>query len=256
MDLDELRSKITKKTRAIILNTPHNPTGKVFDRKELEELSQVVLQHKNLYVLSDEVYEFLTFNRPYCERISNIDGMFDRTLTISSVGKTFSVTGWKIGWILGSKKLMDACYLVNQYIKFCISTPLQRSTAECINHAIDNDYFNVVRNRLRERRDLLSNMLIANNLKPLTPEGGYFLMTDVSNVKFPYDPNNTDTKDVQFCKWLPQSDVRLAAIPPSAFYGPEDKHLAKEYARFCFCKKEDTILSAEKRFEVLKNYTL
>ncbi|KAF0979994.1 hypothetical protein FDP41_001147 [Naegleria fowleri] len=255
LDIHELRSKITKKTKAIILNTPHNPTGKVFDVKELEQISQIVLSHKNLFVISDEVYEFLTFNRQFCNRISNIDGMFDRTLSISSVGKTFSVTGWKIGWILGPKSLIRSCYLVNQYIKFCISTPLQRATAECIHYAIDNDYFSVIRNRLLERRDMLSKMLVSSNVKPLMAEGGYFLLTDVSNVQFPYEPNNPDTRDVQFCKWLPQSDVKLAAIPPSAFYSNEHKHMVKDFARFCFCKKEETILAAEKSLEVLRKYT-
>ena len=175
LDMDELRSKITKKTKAIILNTPHNPTGKVFETSELEEISKVVLEHKNLYVISDEVYEYLTFNRPFCERIANIDGMFNRTLSISSVGKTFSVTGWKIGWILGPKELIRPCYLINQYIKFCISTPLQRATADCINYAIDNDYFSTIRNRLKDRHDLLAKMLKDANLKAVTPEAGLFL---------------------------------------------------------------------------------
>ncbi|KAL9647418.1 hypothetical protein ABK040_006781 [Willaertia magna] len=251
LDLNELESKITSKTKAIIINTPHNPTGKVFTKKELEELSKVILKHDNLFVISDEVYEFLTFEQHVCNRIVNVEGMFERTLLIGSAGKTFSNTGWKVGWILGPKEIIDACYLVNQYIKFCISTPMQRAVADCIHYAIDNNYFNIIRNRLIDRRNLLMSMLKDTGLSPIQPAGGYFIMVNVSNVKFPFNPNSKDTKDVQFCKWLPV-EAKIAAIPPSAFYSEENKHLVKDYARFCFCKKEETLLAAKEKFEILK----
>lgn len=254
LDEQELRATITEKTRAIILNTPHNPTGKVFSRSELEMIARVVKEH-DMIVFSDEVYEFLVFGDGNVkhERIANIPGMWDKTITICSSSKTFSVTGWKIGWLIGPKEIINSVALFNQYKVFCVATPLQRSIAQCIETAIAENYFSVISNRLKDRYEQLLQLLEKYGLRGIKVHAGYFTLVDISAVDFPYDKDSSVPRDYQFCRWLPGA-VGLAAIPTSAFYSDKNKYLAGNYVRFAFCKKADSIESAEEGFKKLQKF--
>lgn len=254
LDQNELESKITSKTKAIVINTPHNPTGKIFSRAELQMIANVAIKH-NLLVFSDEVYEFLCFDpsKQQHERIANIPGMWDRTITICSASKTFSVTGWKCGWLIGPKELIYTAYLVNQYKVFCVSKPIQLAVADSIEQSLQNGYFEKLQNMLKSRADLLVSLLEKYGFKPILATSGYFVLVDISDIDFPYDPNSGVPRDYQFCLWLPEA-IGLAAIPPSSFYSEEHKRLSEGYARFCFCKDEETLKSAEEGFKKLAQY--
>ncbi|KAL0483238.1 kynurenine-oxoglutarate transaminase [Acrasis kona] len=252
LDESELRATITPKTRGIIINTPHNPTGKIFSKEELEMISHVVVEN-NMIVFSDEVYEFLVFGDNKHVRIANLPEMWDRTITICSSGKTFSVTGWKIGWLIGCKQVINTVGLYNQYKVFCVSTPLQRSVATCIRQSMDGQYFSMIQNRFKDRYQQLSQLLEEHKLKAVKVDAGYFCLVDVSGVNFPYDQNSDVPRDYQFCRWLPV-EVGLAAIPTSAFYSEKNKHLAGNYVRFAFCKKKESLESARQAFQKLSQY--
>jgi aspartate/methionine/tyrosine aminotransferase len=249
---DELRAAITPKTRGIILNTPHNPTGKVFTLSELEMISRVVIEH-DMIVFSDEVYEFLMFGTAPHVRMANLPDMWERTVTICSAGKTFSVTGWKIGWLVGPQSLINSVGLFNQYKVFSVATPLQRSVAKCIEIAMSTDYFDVITKRLRDRYLQLLDLLKDIGLSGIQVHAGYFTLVDIGRVNFPYDPNSSIARDYQFCRWLPEA-VGLAAIPTSAFYSEKNKHLAGNYVRFAFCKKETSLQAAKEAFSKLSTF--
>jgi aspartate/methionine/tyrosine aminotransferase len=251
---DELRAAITPKTRGIILNTPHNPTGKVFTQSELEMISRIVIEH-NMIVFSDEVYEFLMFGTQSHIRMANLPDMWDRTITIcvKGAGKTFSVTGWKIGWLIGPQSLINSVALFNQYKVFSVATPLQRAVAKCIQVAMSTNYFDVIKNRLHDRYEQLLELLDKHGLCGIKVHAGYFTLVDIGAVKFPFDPNSTVPRDYQFCRWLPQA-VGLAAIPTSAFYSDKNKHLAGNYVRFAFCKKETSLQAAQEAFAKLSTF--
>jgi aspartate/methionine/tyrosine aminotransferase len=253
LDREELESRISPKTRAILLNTPHNPTGKIFNHQELQMIADVAIKH-NLLVFSDEVYEFLCFDKfqPH-KRIANIPGMWERTISIYSASKTFSVTGWKCGWLIGPRELIYTAYLVNQYKVFCVAKPIQLAVADTIEQSLENNYIDQLRNTLKSRCDLLVNLLQKYGFKPLIASSGYFVLVDISDIDFPYDPKSGVPRDYQFCLWLPGA-IGIAAIPPSSFYSEHNKKLGEGYARFCFCKDEQTILSAEEGFKRLSQY--
>lgn len=248
IDEADLRAKITNKTKAIVLNNPHNPSGKVFSKQELEMIAQVAQEH-DLLVISDEVYEFLVFDRQAKHyRIATLPGMWQRTLTIGSAGKAFSTTGLKIGWIIGPDNLIFNTYLYNQYSVFCTNTLSQRVVAQCFDQ---KDYFSQVLDRFEQCSNLLQNILERNGLKVVKPHSGYFMLASIENVDFPFDDSSPGAppRDFQFCRWLPGA-VKVAAIPPSAFYSEENKRkIGSRYARFCLCKTEETLQQAAERLD-------
>ena len=266
LNMDELRSKINDKTKILILNTPHNPTGKMFSEEELQQIANIVLEYPNLIVVSDEVYEHIVFDRdnePHLS-ISNIDGMFDRTLTMSSSGKTFSCTGWKVGWCVGPKHLVKAVTAVQQWVNFSSATPTQDAIAQAIKIAREesygdfDNYYEYLIDEYHRKRNLLIHALEKAGMKPITPPGGFFIMADTSNVDFPYEevskqpseakPVPLMPRDWALSRWLTQ-EVGVTAIPSSAFYSPPNVHLAKNTLRFAFCKGDETILEAERRLK-------
>ncbi len=238
LDPDELRAAFSSQTKLLLLNTPHNPTGKVFTAEELHLIADLCQEH-DVLVLCDEVYERIVFDGREHLRLANLAGMWERTVSLGSAGKTFSVTGWKIGWAVAPPPLSLALRRLHQWIPFAVATPLQRAVAEVLAQAPGRDYYSELAAMYQQRRDRLVQILDGAGLKPLTPEGTYFVMADISGA-------GDFTDDVQFCRHL-TIDRGVAAIPPSAFYCEEHKHLARRLARFCFCKEEQTLEAAARR---------
>ncbi len=238
-DLAELKAAFSNKTKLIILNTPHNPTGKVFTAKELDVIVDLAETYDAL-ILSDEVYEHIAFESHLC--VASREGAFERTITISSVGKTFSVTGWKIGWLIAPAPLVKAVSTAHQWIPFVVATPLQIATAQVLTEAEGSSYYQEVSKMYEAKRDLLVGALKQTPFKPLSPQGSYFVMADSSELDY--------KDDVELCLDLPKR-IGVVAIPPSAFYSEEHKHLAKNLVRFAFCKTDEVLLEAAKRLKEL-----
>lgn len=234
---DELRSAFNERTKVILINTPHNPTGKVFTRAELELIAELCQEH-DVIAVADEVYDQLVFDGFEHVPIATIPGMWERTLTINSTGKTFSVTGWKIGYAVGPAHLSHAIRSIHQWVTFATSTPMQQAAAVALESSLENGYYDQLRAEYLARRDLLETVLHDAGWPTLPAHGSYFLMADISNA------GHGD--DVAFCRWL-TSEVGVAAIPPSVFYA--DQSHAPLLARFCFAKDLKTIAAAGERLK-------
>jgi aspartate/methionine/tyrosine aminotransferase len=241
LDEAELRACFNPKTKLVILNTPHNPSGKLFSPEELDLIVELAERYDSL-ILSDEVYEHIAFGQhlPLASR----PGAWARTLTISSIGKTFSVTGWKVGWASGPAPLIQAIRMAHQWIPFTVATPLQRASATILNEAArqGNTYYQELKQIYLRKRDLLVTALRGTPFSPLVPEGGYFVIADSRELGY--------RDDVELCNELP-SRAGVAAIPPSAFYSAEHKMLAKHLVRFAYCKRDDVIKEAGDRLKKL-----
>ncbi len=234
-DPDELRRAITPETRAILLNTPHNPTGKMFVRSELELIAELALEH-DLLIITDEVYDRIIFDGSVHLPIALLPGMWERTVTINSTGKTFSMTGWKIGFAIAPAPLSASIRGTHQFITFATSTPFQEAMAVALEEAESQGYYADLAARYTSLRNLLRDALEGAGLPVLPISGSYFLLADVSGLGF--------ADDVAFCRYL-ASEIGVAAIPPSAFYA--DPSTAPLLARFCFAKRPETIASAAER---------
>jgi len=236
IDPDELRAAFTDKTKAILVNTPHNPTGKVFTRDELRLIAGLCAEH-DVIAVADEVYERLVFEGEHvC--IASIEGMRDRTVTLSSLGKTFSLTGWKIGWAVAPPHLSAGVRSAHQFLTFAVSTPMQHAAAAALRSPAS--FFDDFVQGYRARRDLLCGALTEIGFALTPPAGTYFVMADHSAFGL--------GDDVAFCKHL-ASAIGVAAIPPSAFY--MDKELGKPLVRFAFCKEIATLEAAIERLRRL-----
>lgn len=264
LDFDELEASITDKTKVMILNTPHNPTGKMFSRHEMQKLAQIVLRYPQLTIISDEVYEYIVFEEETSPHISfaSLPGMYERTLTLSSSGKTFSATGWKVGWAVGPEHLVHAVTSVQQWVNFSAPTPNQDAIAQCLIEAKKpyeghETYYKWVASEYKRKRGLLCSALRDAGMDPIVPDGGFFIMTDTSKIEFPSSyleektvamPADPMPRDWALSRWMTK-EVGVTAIPPSAFYGKETLHLAKNLLRFAYCKGDATILEAHNRFK-------
>ncbi len=235
-DPEELAQAFTPKTRAILLNTPHNPTGKVFSREDLELVSGLC-RERDVLCITDEVYEHILYDGEHVP-MATLPGMRERTITISSFGKTFSLTGWKIGWAAAPPALTAAVRAAHQFITFATATPLQHAAAAAL--AIGPDYYRDLAASYRRRRDYLVAELSGLGFRVDPPAGTYYICADFRPLGF--------ADDVAFCRYLIE-EVGVAAIPPSAFY--ENTRYGKTYARFAFCKKEETLREAVRRLRSL-----
>ncbi|WP_040495525.1 pyridoxal phosphate-dependent aminotransferase [Ilumatobacter nonamiensis] len=223
-DADGLRAAVTERTKLILLNTPHNPTGKVFDRDELDTIASVAIEH-DLIVVTDEVYEHLVFDGSAHVPIATLPDMFERTLTISSGGKTFHTTGWKIGWMTGPNELVTAARMAKQYLTFVNGAPFQPATA--VGLRLGDDYFTGLRDNLQTARDHLTDGLGRAGFTTYRPAAGYFVTVDITPVA-------PDLDGMTFCRELPQR-AGVVAVPESAFYmHPEN---GDRFVRFAFCKQ-------------------
>jgi len=240
LDPDQLERMISPKTRLIMLNTPHNPTGKVFCPVELAAIAKLCIRH-NLLIMSDEVYEGIVFPPAVHHSIAFLPGMWERTITISSLGKSFSVTGWKVGWVIADNPLRDAVFKTHQFITFCAATPLQVAAVTALGAA--EDQFKQLSENYRAKRDILCQALREVGLDPLIPQGTYFVMCR-------FDGFST-RNDVEFCRFLTEK-IGVTAIPPGAFY--DDPKAGHGHLRFAFCKKEKTLQEAITRLRKLPSY--
>ncbi len=240
-DEAELAAAFSPRTRLVFLNTPHNPTGKVFTRDELLLIGALATKH-DAVVLADEVYEHLVFGPARHVRAATIPGLAERTLTISSGGKSFSFTGWKIGWILGPAALIKGVQKAHQWVTFATASPFQVAIAKAL--TLPDAYFTGFEAMYRAKRDLICAALTRAGLTPLVPEGSYFVIAR-TDARLGAHPD-----DFSFCRWLTTS-AGVAAIPPSAFYSEPHKAEARALARFAFCKTDPLLHEAAKRLAAI-----
>ncbi len=232
LDPDALRAAIGPRARLMLVNSPHNPTGRVLTGPELETIAAACIEH-DLVCVSDEVYEHLVYDGRHLP-LATLPGMAQRTLTISSIGKSFSFTGWKVGWCSGPTELVGATRAVKQYLTFAGGTPLQHAAAAALR--LPKTHLEQLREDLRARRDRLCAGLAESGMRPLVPAGTYFVNADVG------------TDAVEFCAELPER-CGVVAIPTSVFY--EHKEVAPTLVRFAFCKRGELIDEAARRLAAL-----
>ncbi len=236
LDLDELRDAVTDRTRLILLNTPHNPTGTVLTRAELTAIAELAVE-RDLLVITDEVYEHLVFEGEHLP-LATFPGMRERTVTISSAGKTFSFTGWKVGWVTGTPDLVNAVRTTKQFLTFVSSGPFQYAVAEALRLPLT--YFRDLADDLRRKRDLLTAGLTEAGFGVYRPAGTYFVTTDIRPL------GGTDGFD--FCRSLPER-CGVVAIPNAVFYDSVEK--GTPFVRFAFCKRTDVLTEAIARLKKL-----
>ncbi|MFO0599301.1 MAG: aminotransferase class I/II-fold pyridoxal phosphate-dependent enzyme [Myxococcaceae bacterium] len=237
----ELARAFSPKTKLVIVNTPNNPTGKLFTREELVRIGELTKKH-GAVLLSDEVYEHLVFDGAKHLRPATLPGFDDFTLTVSSGGKSFSFTGWKIGWHLGRKELVSAVQKAHQWITFCSATPFQAAIGKAL--ALPDAYFSDFVSTYTKKRDFLSGALRQAGFEVLPCAGTYFLMARTDRHR------KAGEDDVTFCKRL-LVDHGVASIPPSVFYSAEHQHHVHALARFAFCKTDPVLEAAAERLRRL-----
>lgn len=241
VDPEKLEALFSDRTKLILLNTPHNPTGKVFTRDELALIAGLCQKHDVIAVV-DEVYEHIVFDGLQHHSLLAFPGMRRRTMAISSAGKTFSVTGWKVGWSIAAPSLNQAILRGHQFITYSGSAPLQEAVAIAIEQAGDLGYYDELSAMYQARRDYLLHALQDADLQPITPAGSYFILVDISPLDF--------DDDVAFCRHL-TTGVGVAAIPPSAFYTTTGG--GQMLARFAFCKSPQALEEAARRLHAWRH---
>ncbi|MFE3517750.1 pyridoxal phosphate-dependent aminotransferase [Streptomyces sp. NPDC059166] len=238
LDLDELRAAVTPRTRLILLNTPHNPTGTVLTREELAAVAELACE-RDLLVVTDEVYEHLVFEGEHIP-LASFPGMRERTVAISSAGKTFSLTGWKIGWITASPDLVAAVRSAKQFLTYVSGGPLQYAVAEALR--LPDSYFDGLREDLRAKRDLLGAGLAEAGFEVYRPAGTYFVTTDIR-------PLGLRSDGFAFCRALPER-CGVVAVPNAVFY--DHREQGAPFVRFAFCKRTEVLEEAVSRLKGLR----
>jgi N-succinyldiaminopimelate aminotransferase len=236
-DERELAAAFSERTRLVLVNTPHNPTGQVYTRDELTMIGELA-RRAGAIMLCDEVYEHLAFAPATHVRAATLPGFDDFTVTISSGGKSFSFTGWKVGWAIGRSALVAPIQKSHQWVTFATAAPFQAAIAKAL--SLPDSYFTAFAEDYQQRRDLLVDALRSAGFEPLSPEGTYFVIARTDGLR---RPNETD---VEFCKRL-VTECGVVAIPPSVFYGPEHAPNAVNLARFAFCKTKPVLEEAARR---------
>ncbi|WP_329464353.1 pyridoxal phosphate-dependent aminotransferase [Streptomyces sp. NBC_01431] len=237
LDLDELRAAVTPRTRLILLNTPHNPTGTVLTRAELTAVAELACE-RDLLVITDEVYEHLVFDGAEHIPLASLPGMRERTVTIGSAGKTFSFTGWKVGWVTGTAELVAAVRSAKQYLTYVASGPFQYAVAEALR--LPDSYFADFRADMLAKRDLLAGGLERAGFKVFRPAGTYFITTDIRPLG--------ESDGFTFCRALPER-CGVVAIPNAVFY--DDREHGAPFVRFAFCKRTGVLEEAASRLKTL-----
>jgi len=236
-DPDELAAAFNNRTKAIILNTPNNPTGKVFSRSELETIAALCLKW-DVVAISDEIYEHILYDDAQHVPIASIDGMADRTVTINSLSKTYSVTGWRVGWAISPASLTGAIRKVHDFLTVGAAAPLQEAGVAAL--GVDDSYYAELARAYQRRRDMLLAILERHRFTCYRPAGAYYIMTDIAGFGL--------GSDVEFARYLVK-DVGVAAVPGSSFY--RHPELGRTKLRFCFCKKDETLAEADRRLAKL-----
>lgn len=257
-DENELEKAFNSKTKAIILNTPNNPLGKVFSESELTTIAELCKKW-NVLCISDEVYEWMVYSPNKHIRIATLPGMWERTITIGSAGKTFSVTGWKLGWAYGPENLMVNLQMVHQNSVYTGATPIQEATAIAFEKEMnrlgqEDCYFISIAKELEAKRDFMAKFLVEVGMKPTIPDGGYFMLADWRPLEHKVDLNSESDKyrDYRFTKWMTKN-VGVQGIPNSTFYSKGNKSLGENFVRYCFFKKDENLAEAANILNKWKN---
>ena len=235
-DLDRLTDAVTGKTRVILVNSPHNPTGMVLTRAEAQAIADLAIE-RDLLVVTDEVYEHLVYDREHVP-LASLDGMRERTISVSSAGKAFSFTGWKVGWVTGTPEIVNAVRTTKQFLTFVSSGPFQYAVAAAL--ALPDEYFETLAGDLKKKRDLLADGLRSIGFEVYQPDGTYFITTDIAPLG--------EKDGVEFCLNLPER-AGVVAIPTAVFY--DDKEAGRTQVRFAFCKRPEILEEALSRLAVL-----
>jgi aminotransferase len=237
IDAEALRKAFTPRTKAIVINTPHNPTGRVLTRAEITTIAELCVEH-GVWAISDSPYEHMIFAGHHHE-IATWPEMRERTITISSLSKTYSATGWRIGWIISPQGMTNAIRQVHDFLTVGAAAPLQ--TAAAVGFAFDAEYYNHFTTLYKHKRDFMCAALRDAGFKFTVPDGAYYVFADFSEI--------SDLDDVTFAKWMTQ-EIGVATVPGSGFFkNPED---GRKYTRFAFCKKQETLDDAAHRLSGLK----
>ena len=253
-DVSALKAAFGARTKAIVLNSPHNPTGRVFSAREMEVLCQLCQQH-DVLVLADEVYDKLVYSPHVHTSIATLPEMWNRTVTLGSIGKAFNCTGWKVGWALGPEHLLRPMAVAQQYVPFCVSTPLQQALAAAFERAERETFFERQLSAFERRRDILHGALHEAGLPAELPQASYFMLADTSQVRLPaeYVSLPPFRRDYDFARWL-TAEIGVACIPPSAFASSDSAERFGNFARFCFCKMDEDIEEAGRRLKRLTEF--
>ncbi|GAA1432337.1 pyridoxal phosphate-dependent aminotransferase [Streptomyces thermospinosisporus] len=235
LDLDELRDAVTGRTRMLLINSPHNPTGTVLTREELAFIAELAVE-RDLLVITDEVYEHLVFDEAEHVPLATFPGMRERTVTISSAGKTFSFTGWKVGWVTASPELVTAVRSAKQYLTYVSAGPFQYAVAEAL--ALPGSYYTGLRDDLRAKRDVLAAGLTEAGLSVFRTAGTYFITADIRPLG--------ESDGVAFCRALPER-AGVVAIPTAVFY--DHQEAGAPFVRFAFCKQKEVLEEAARRLK-------
>jgi aspartate/methionine/tyrosine aminotransferase len=247
-DREELASAFGPNTKAIILNTPNNPTGKVFTRGELEFIRDLCVRW-NVYCITDEIYEHILYDGNEHISMASLDGMRHRTIVINGMSKTYSVTGWRVGWALAPPEPTQAIRKVHDFLTVGAAAPLQQAGASALHSR--QAYYDTLSATYAKKRARLLKILEETGFTVYKPRGAYYIMTDISRFDFPAEDTRfaSSTRDVAFAKYLVQ-EIGVACVPGSSFYN--DARDGASQVRFTFCKKEETLAAAEERFVRLR----
>jgi aspartate/methionine/tyrosine aminotransferase len=237
-DPDELRAAVTGRTRALILNTPNNPTGKVFSREELDVIAEVALS-ANAYVVTDEIYQYMTYDGTRHVSMATLPGMRDRTITLNALSKTYSVTGWRVGYAIAPAEVSSAVRKMHDFLTVGAAAPLQEAGVTALR--LPEDYYRQLAADYEGRRNRMLGALTAAGFRCYKPHGAYYVMTDISEFGFP--------DDVQFARYL-VSEIGVAVVPGSSFY--RDPSTGRQQVRFCFSKTDATLDEAGRRLAKLR----
>jgi N-succinyldiaminopimelate aminotransferase len=237
LDLDELRDAVSDRTRLLLINTPHNPTGTVLTREELTAIAELAVE-RDLLVVTDEVYEHLVFDGAEHLPLATFPGMRERTVTIGSAGKSFSFTGWKVGWVTSTPELVTAVRSAKQFLTYVASGPFQYAVAEALK--LPDTYFTAFREDMLVKRDLLAAGLAESGFEVFKPAGTYFITTDIRPLG--------ESDGFAFCRALPEQ-AGVVAIPNAVFY--DHREAGAPFVRFAFCKQTEVLEEAVKRLKAL-----
>ncbi|KAJ4988732.1 aminotransferase class I and II [Stagonosporopsis vannaccii] len=256
LDIKELEAAITPKTRMIVLNSPHNPIGKVFSKEELTAIGELCVKH-NIIILSDEVYDRLYYV-PFTRVATLSPEIAKLTLTVGSGGKNFYATGWRVGWLIGPEHLIK--YVSAAHTRICYSSvsPLQEATAIGFEQADAHNFWEDSKKEMKAKMDKFTAVFKELDLPYSDPEGGYFVLVNMSKVKLPEDyefPPHVAERPRDFkLSWFLIKEVGVAAIPPTEFFTPGNAHIVEDWLRFAVCKNDDVLETAMERLRGLKKY--
>lgn len=256
IDFNELESSITSKTKMIVLNSPHNPTGKVYSKQELEKIGELAVKN-NIIILSDEVYDRLYYNE--FTRVATLSPELSRlTLTVGSAGKTFAATGWRVGWLIGHPEMIRYVAAAHTRICFTVNSPMQEATASALKQAETNGYYNQQIEKFEHKYSIFNKVWEELGLPYTVPEGGYFVLVNFAKVQIPDDYDFPEEllqrpRDFRAAYWLIK-EIGVVAIPPTEFYTDKNAHLAENFLRFAVCKDDSMLEEAVKRLRGLKKH--